>query len=134
MGDQYEFENPGEAWIALVEACRIADIDNRKKAVTICLNEAKNSHWNVALWNSEQELIADAVDYTGGDDQSEHPGSDYVPASSTQSYEDIDEDEPAFQPPSKVHRALARTCVTARATGWCANCGKELKYCYCTIR
>ncbi len=62
---EYEFENPAQAWISLVEACRIADIDCRKTAVTIMLNEAKNSHWTEELYDAELELMDDESEYGG---------------------------------------------------------------------
>ncbi len=114
----YEFEDPGEAWIALVEACRITDMDNRKRAVTVCLNEAKNSHWSVELWNSEQELLNDTVDYSASE-QPEHPGGDYTPLGSTQEYTDTAESS----------KKRSRTCVTAR--GRCPRCGKMDWECHC---
>ncbi len=90
---QYEFEDPGEAWVALVEACRIPDINKRKHAVTLCLNEAKNSHWSLTLWNTEQELLSDTTDYA----QSEYPqqelGENFTPAGSTQEYNDTAESD-----------------------------------------
>ncbi len=97
---EYEFEDPIESWIDLVEACRIEDMDKRKNQVTFFLNVAKNSHWTHVLFEN-QMLQDEDVDYTGQEDlrgsvdtepyededaESEMPvdepsvrGSDYVP-------------------------------------------------------
>ncbi len=82
LDEQYEFEDPIEAWIDLCEACRVVDVDLRNKAVMIYLNLAKNSHWTHELM--EQQILQDEdVDYAGGeqdaqtdsysDDGSEYP-------------------------------------------------------------
>lgn len=79
LDDQYEFEDPIEAWIDLCEACRITDEGARKLAVMNFLNLAKNSHWTHELM--EQQMLQDEdVDYAGDaqtdsyeDDQSEYP-------------------------------------------------------------
>ncbi len=64
-GPEYEFEDPAQAWIALVEACRILDVDKRKQALTVCLNEAKNSHWSEYLYDTELDLEACTAEYGG---------------------------------------------------------------------
>ncbi len=110
LDEQYEFEDPIEAWIDLCEACRIGDEGARKIAVMNFLNLAKNSHWTHALM--EQQILQDEdVDYAGDaqtesysggeDDQSEYPK------------QELGEDMP-----------MMRTCVTARALGYtCMKCG-----------
>ncbi len=81
LDEQYEFEDPIEAWIDLCEACRVTDVNLRKDAVTMYLNLAKNSHWTHKLM--EQQMLQDEdVDYAQDaqadtdsyeDDQSEYP-------------------------------------------------------------
>ncbi len=65
--DDDEFEDPAQAWIALVEACHIADLNTRKKEVQMMIFHAKNSHWTGALYESELELLNDevSVEYGG---------------------------------------------------------------------
>ncbi len=65
--DDDEFEDPAQAWIALVEACHIADLNTRKKEVQLMIFHAKNSHWTVDLYESELELLNDevSVEYGG---------------------------------------------------------------------
>jgi len=65
--DDDEFEDPAQAWIALVEACHIADLNTRKKEVQLMIFHAKNSHWTGELYDSELELLNDevSVEYGG---------------------------------------------------------------------
>ncbi len=65
--EEEEFEDPAQAWIALVEACHIADLNTRKKEVQLMIFHAKNSHWTEALYESELELLHDevSVEYGG---------------------------------------------------------------------
>ncbi len=60
-GSDDEFEDPAQAWIALVEACHIADLNTRKKEVQLMIFHAKNSHWTEQLYESELELLNDEV-------------------------------------------------------------------------
>ncbi len=62
----YEFECPADSWIALVEACRIERLNDRKAMVQKLLFLAKNSHWTVRLYEEELHLL-DAE--WGGDTQ-----------------------------------------------------------------
>ncbi len=67
--NEYEFEDPIEAWIDLCEACRMIGEQARRNAVGAMLFKAKNSHWTHALMEAEmvqQEEDAEA-DYQGHD-------------------------------------------------------------------
>lgn len=64
MAEQYEFEDPAEAWIELVYACRVESEGDRRGAINRCLLVARNSHWTQELWREELELAE--VEY-GGD-------------------------------------------------------------------
>ncbi len=74
-GTEYEFEDPARCWVDLVEATRILIEEDRKNAVYVLLNEAKNSHWTHQLLDDELELQEDAVEY-GGSVQDTEPYSD----------------------------------------------------------
>ncbi len=86
--EEYEFEDPGQAWVALVDACHLAALGERRKAVQEMIFEAKNSHWTMSLWEAEQEATEeDTTEYGGPFEQQEFPedtvaafsrGSDYV--------------------------------------------------------
>ncbi len=56
---EYEFENPAEAWITLVEACRIEFEEERRLMVLKLMFLAKNSHWTDELYQTELELLDD---------------------------------------------------------------------------
>ncbi len=60
----YEFECPAEAWISLVEACRLEFVKERTAMVHKMLFLAKNSHWTDQLYQEELHLLD--VEY-GGD-------------------------------------------------------------------
>ncbi len=79
---EYEFEDPGQAWVALVEACHLAEVKDRRQAVQELIFEAKNSHWTMVLWEAEQEVTQDDTTEYGGpfeqQDWPHQPGSDYV--------------------------------------------------------
>ncbi len=108
LDEQYEFEDPIEAWIDLCEACRIVDVDLRNKAVMNYLNLAKNSHWTHELM--EQQILQDEdVDYAGD--------------AQTESYSGGEDDQSAY-PQQEVGEEMMRTCVTARSLGYtCMKCG-----------
>ncbi len=62
--DDYEFEDPIEAWIDLCEACRILNVDTRRSAMGALIFKAKNSHWTHELM--EAEMVQKAQDeFTG---------------------------------------------------------------------
>ncbi len=73
---EYEFEDPIESWIDLVEAAHISDAKKRLAQVTFFLNVAKNSHWTHKLMEAQLEQDAD-VDYTGQDDLAGGHGGTY---------------------------------------------------------
>lgn len=62
----YEFECPAQAWIALVEACRLEHVSERRDMVLSVMELAKNSHWTEELYQEELHLLD--VEY-GGDTQ-----------------------------------------------------------------
>ncbi len=87
--EDYEFEDPIEAWIDLCEACRIMNVDTRRSEMGALLFKAKNSHWTHKLM--EAQMIQDAEDaeadyqghdtqpYSGGEEQDgSEPGGDYT--------------------------------------------------------
>lgn len=103
----YEFENPAESWIALVEACRLEYVSERNNMVMKIMFLAKNSHWTNDLYQTELELLDD--EYGG-------------PI----------EEEPASPPPQgrgSDYVEQARTKQTAR--GRCPRCGKMSWDCQC---
>ncbi len=53
----YEFECPAQSWIALVEACRVEAINERRDAVLKVMFLAKNSHWTQVLYEEELHLL-----------------------------------------------------------------------------
>ncbi len=70
--DDYEFEDPIEAWIDLCEACRILNVDTRRSQMGALIFKAKNSHWTHELMEAEmvqkardQEEYHQGVDDTG---------------------------------------------------------------------
>ncbi len=82
--DDYEFEDPIEAWIDLCEACRILNVDTRRSQMGALIFKAKNSHWTHALM--EAEMLQRAQDeltgeYSSDEQDGSEPGGDYQPAS-----------------------------------------------------
>ncbi len=65
----YEFECPAEAWISLVEACRLEFVKERTAMVQKMLFLAKNSHWTDQLYQEELHLLD--VEYGGDFDEPE---------------------------------------------------------------
>ncbi len=77
--EEYEYEDPAESWVLLVQATRILDVRARKEKTLAMLNEAKNSHWTMDLLDANT-MADDDVDYTGAQ------GSDYVTQEDKQRY------------------------------------------------
>ncbi len=128
---EYEFEDPAQAWIALVEACRILDVDKRKQALTIMLNEAKSSHWSEELYDTELELQGS---WEGNPNPAEY-GGPFPGDSDTEeqlSQDGKDQQEIAGGLPATPPASQARTKVTARQSGLtCFRCGRPIQYCPC---
>ncbi len=85
--EEYEYEDPAESWVLLVQATRILDVRARKEKTLAMLNEAKNSHWTMDLLDANTMADED-VDYTGGEDRvaAFSQGSDYVTQEDKQAY------------------------------------------------
>lgn len=49
-GAEYEYEDPADSWLALVEACHEPDHVLRRQRVEQCLMVAKSSHWTREKW------------------------------------------------------------------------------------
>ncbi len=69
----YELEDPACSWVEFVQACHISNHDERRLAVQLFINVAKNSHWDM------EKYIAFGSGYespptTGGDAEQ---GGDY---------------------------------------------------------
>ncbi len=69
--NDYEFEDPIEAWIDLCEACRILNVDTRRSQMGALIFKAKNSHWTHELMEAEmiQQGEDAEADYQGHDTQ-----------------------------------------------------------------
>ncbi len=76
--DDYEFEDPIEAWIDLCEACRILNVDTRRSQMGALIFKAKNSHWTHELMENQliQEEKDHEADYQGHDTQEYSEGEE----------------------------------------------------------
>ncbi len=74
----YEFENPAQSWISLVEACHLAELNLRKQAAQKFIFLAKNSHWTQELYQAELEQLD--AEYGGSfDSEPEEDDGGYGP-------------------------------------------------------
>ena len=64
LKEEFLFEDPADAWLELVEACRIVNETTRKSQVARMIFIAKNSQWTRELWKQELDPILEHLDNT----------------------------------------------------------------------
>ncbi len=80
----YEFENPAQAWVSLVEACHLEHQEARKIAAQKFIFLAKNSHWTQQLYDEELNMMD--VEWGLADGEGKEQQEDHQEDSSTQEY------------------------------------------------
>ncbi len=128
--DDYEFEDPGQAWVGLCEAARLVDVPKRTEAIKMFLNLAKNSHWDQLLYDTELDLAAVDSEYGGPfpDNQLGGHGGTYGETSDTEDYLEQDGKDQEMEGIPVDADTQHRTKVTAR-TNWylCPKCGGAMQ-------
>ncbi len=111
--DPHLLEDPAEAWISLVEACRIEDVAIRRSMVNTIILKARKSHWTINMWNR----FADGYDSPSDTEPFDQEAADAFEHGTMNADDCADA--------HALAHSQARTKVTARAQGvYCPFCGQ----------